>query len=126
MLIGDNCEPVTLPGQPQDSQQEILAVGREDPAGAKDQIRSANGGDRLLARQLGAAIDIQRPGWIVFNPRARLGAIEDIIRRVVNEQASVAGGFLGERRGARCVDQCCQLRLRFSLVDGRCMRRHSG
>ena len=74
---------------------------------------------RQLAGQFSAAVNVQRPGWIVFNPRARLGAIEAIIcRRIVNEQPSVTGRLLGERGGARCVDQRCQLRLGLSFVDG--------
>ena len=56
---------------------------------------------------------------VVFSVGAALGAVEDVIGRVMHQQGVQPPGFLRQDAGRRGVDGQRQLGLRFGAVHGR-------
>ena len=79
-------------GQPEHRAREVAAARRVDPAGAQDQVAAAAGADRLLAFELGAAVDAERAGGRVFVRAAAAAAVEHVVGAVVHQPGA-------ERRG---------------------------
>jgi len=55
-----------LPSQGDDSAEEILSSRSENPTGTQDQVRDTGRDDRVLARQLGLAIGVDRIGSVIL------------------------------------------------------------
>ena len=73
LLVGDDLDRVALGGEPQDRVDEVLAVGAEQPRGARDRVVRVRRGDLALAGELRAAVGRARAGrrWTPRTARSR-------------------------------------------------------
>ena len=117
-LVGDDGEPVAACGQPQHRLDEIRAERRIDPGRAHDREIVARLRDRLLAGQLGGAIDAERADRVRLQIGRAFRSIEDIVRRQMNDRDTEPRCRAGEHRRAVAVHPHGKLRLALGLVDG--------
>ncbi|MCY1373074.1 hypothetical protein D9M69_603240 [compost metagenome] len=69
---------------------------RIDPAGPEHQGAAAGVPDRLLARELGGAVDVAGVGGVGFRVGLPRCAVEDIVGRIMDEQGIRGSGMAGE------------------------------
>src|ERR1700756_2630423 len=103
-------------GQAQDRQEEILPTRTIDPRCAKNIETSSHSLDRSFARKFTFPINIQ---WIWLGFLGiwfALGAIEDVIRRVMNERRADFFSLFCHDLGSVGVDLHYLLRLRFCSI----------
>src|SRR5271157_5769538 len=113
------CAALPFAPQAQHSAQEVLTANVIDPCSAQNDVRTSAGDDRLVALQLGLAINAQRAGGVFLFVGTGLAAIVDVIGGVVDQQRTAAGAFLRDSRRSRGVDRARQLWLALGLVYGR-------
>ncbi|MNN22819.1 hypothetical protein D3C81_1361960 [compost metagenome] len=89
------------------------------PACAQYQVAGAAFAHGLLARQLAAAIGVERTRCIVFRVWTALAAVEDIVSRVVDDGSTEPLGFLRHDSWRFAIDAHRQRQLALGLVDGR-------
>ena len=85
---------------------------------AQEQVAAAARANLLLAGELAAAVDAQRPGQVELGRRRAAGAGEDVVAAVVDEPG--LGCLRGARQRAdrRGVDQRREFRLGLGTIDG--------
>ncbi len=81
-------------------------------------MRAAAGADRLLAVQLGLAVDAQGASGVVLAPGPLAAAIEHVVGAVVQQQRAAGLGFARQHGGRLGVDAARLFRLALGLVDG--------
>ncbi|MCY1531418.1 hypothetical protein D9M68_666420 [compost metagenome] len=89
------------------------------PAGAQDQVRAADGLDRLFASELAAAVGAQGVGRVVFAVGSRLAAVVDVVGGVVEQRDAERGRFFRKHAGSRGIDGEGRFGLAFRLVHRR-------
>jgi hypothetical protein len=117
-LVVDDVQRVALGGQAQHRAREVAAARGVDPAGAQDQVAAAAGADQVLAFELGAAVDAQRPGRRVLVARRVAAAVEDVVGAVVQQPGARASAALRQHAGGGGVERARQVGLALGLVDG--------
>ena len=100
-------------------EHEVAAAGAIDSARAQDQVLSADRFDGALAGELGPAVGVHGIRRVVFRVRSATLAVEDVVRRVVDQDGAQAPGFLRQDAGGYAVDLHREIALGFSLVYGR-------
>ena len=118
-LIVHDAQLLALARQPQDGQQEILAAARIDPARPEDQAGPTCRLDGSLASELARPVYARRIRRVRLQVRLRLGAVEDVIGRIVDEQRTEPLRFLREHAGRDTVHRHGEFRLGFRLVHRR-------
>jgi hypothetical protein len=103
-LVVDNAQLVALAAQAQHGLHEVGTMQAIHPTGAQDHETCARGGNRLLAFKLAAAVDGKRVGGVVFEVGARLGAVKDIVCRIVDQEGAEAPGLFGQDGRGRRID----------------------
>ena len=86
--IGDHRDLVALGPEPQHRAQEVVPGGAEEPRAANDPSPLA--GD-LLACELGAPVDRERPGRVGLEVGLALLAAKDVVTGVVDERCPQRG-----------------------------------
>ena len=71
-----------------------------------------------FAVALGLAVDALRVGGIVFRVGALLGAVEDVVGGVVDDEGAEPGSLLAKNARRNGVDRKGRLAVGFGLVDG--------
>ena len=102
-LVGDDAKAVAIGRQLEHGLGEVATVGADDPAGAKDQVPRVGGLQCQFPVALGQAVDALRVRGIVFDVGALLGAIEDVVGGVMNDEA---------RRASRPLRRKCPVQRR--------------
>src|ERR1017187_7178855 len=74
--------------QTQHRQQKVASARPIDPASAQNQVITANRLDGLVSCKFRLAINIDGIGGIGLNIGILLGAVEDVIRRVMHQNAA--------------------------------------
>ena len=118
-LVGHNRQAVARLAQPQHGLHEIAAMCREHPGGAQNGKAAPGSVDAMFPGKLGPAIGTQRPGVVIGLPGAGAAAVEDIVRRNVQERNSARCRRLRHPRRGRAVDQHRHVFIAFSLIHGR-------
>jgi hypothetical protein len=103
-LIVHHAQAVALAGEAQHGFQKVLPVGTVDPRRSEDQRLGRGGQHRLLARALGPAVGALRVRRIVFRVGGGFRAVEDIVRRDVQERCPSLRGDPGKPRRAVPID----------------------
>src|SRR5208283_3966363 len=98
VLVSDHTQLFLLERQAEHSSQEVLAADIVDPSRTQNNVSTFAGDDRLVALQLGLAIDAERASGIVLFVGTSLTAIVDVIGGVVDHQGTAARAFLCESR----------------------------
>ena len=96
-LVEDHLQRIPLRGQTQHRLQEVVAVFRVEPRRAEDQIPAPGRHDGAFARKLRAPVGSQRRGRTILRIGRMGRAIEDVVRRDV------------EQRRARRLGRSCQI-----------------
>jgi hypothetical protein len=103
-LVSDDAQFLALAGKSEYGLKKIRSLGAEDLTGAENQVASARGGQRLLTFQLHVAINAQRIGGISFHIRTIFFAVEDVVRRVMNDESADSSGLLADDPGCDGID----------------------
>ena len=122
-LIVDNLEFFSLLGQFEHGQQEIFPPWPVDPTGSQYQMRSPRSHHPLFAGELGPAVGIDRRHRIAFQIGLGLGAVEHIVRRVVDQRRTGQSRLLGQDARGVAIDPQGTIELRFRLVHRGVSRR---
>ena len=122
-LVGDDTQAVAIGGQLEHGLGEVAAMGADDPAGTQDQVARVGGLQCQFPVALGQAVDALRVGGIVFDVGALLGAVEDVVGRVVDDEGTEPGGFFAENARRDGVDRGSAFLIALGLVDSRVGRR---
>jgi len=117
-LIGDHAQRLAFARNPQDGEEEVLPPRRIDPAGAEDPVPRAARANRLFTFELACAIDVDRIRGIALRVRLGLGAVEDVIGGVVDEQRTEPPCFLGEDARRAGIDREGRFALALGAVHG--------
>ena len=115
-LVGDDTQAVAIGGQLEHGLGEVAAMRADHPAGAQDQVARVGGLQGQFAVALGQAVDALRVGGIVFDVGALLGAVEDVVGGVVDDEGTEPGGFLAENARCNGVDRDSAARARLSAL----------
>src|SRR5712691_10629423 len=116
-LVGHHAQFLLFPQQAANRQQEVPAARRVHPARAQYQVVAIDAADRLLARELTAAVGVERIREVLLEIRRVLGPVEHVIGRVVEEQGSRALRFFGENGYGYGVDRLGGIPFGFRLID---------
>src|SRR5262245_21151655 len=100
-LVANYTQLSALAGKPPDGTNEIAATRGIHPARTQDQVPASRALDRLLALELAAAIFAHRIGRIILQIRRALLTVENVVRRVVDQQRAAPARFRGEN--PRCA-----------------------
>ena len=100
-LICDHIQAVAFACEPQDRLDKILAKRAVDPRRAQDDVPRIGEADAVLARELAAAIGIERRHRISFDIGRALASVEHVISRDVNERNTATAGL--DRKSRRRV-----------------------
>ena len=85
-LVEDHAQRLALRGQTQHRLQKVVPVLRIEPRRAQDQVTASRGLHGLFARQLRTPVGPQRRGRHIL-PVGRMGrAVEDVVRRDVDQR----------------------------------------
>ena len=117
-LVGDDAQAVAIGGEFEHGLGEVAAMRADDPAGTQDQVPRIGGLQCQFAVALGQAVDALRVRGIVFDVGALLGAVEDVIGGVMDNEGAEPGGFFA--KNARCdgVHRGSTFLIALGLVDG--------
>ncbi len=89
-LVEDHAQRLALRGQTQHRLQKVVPVLRIEPRRAQDQVAASRGLHGLFARQLRTTVGPQRRGRRIL-PVGRMGrAVEDVVRRDVDQRRTVS------------------------------------
>ena len=88
-----------------------------DPAGPQYQVAAPRRTDCGFARQLGAAVNVERAGRVLLHVRRCLVSIEDVISRIVNEQRAETFGLFCDDPRRAAVDRHREVGFTLSTVD---------
>src|SRR5258706_14813654 len=91
---------------------------RVDPAGPEDQVAAARRADRLLALELAAAVDLERPRRIALDIGLALGAVEHVVGGEMHQVGAAPARRFGEYAGRATVDRVRRLGFALGAVDG--------
>ena len=116
-LVVDDGEAVALARKAKHGEQEIVAMGTIDPAGAEDEEFAANAFHGLFARQLACAINIERIRRVRLDPRRGFAAVKNVIGGVVDKKGVAPEGFFGEDTWRLLVDGVGEIALGFGAID---------
>ena len=112
-LVEDHLQRIPLRNQTQHRLQEVVSVLRIEPRRAEDQIPAPGCHDGAFARKLRTPVGSQRRGSRIL-PVGRMGrAVEDVVRRDVEQRRARR---LGRRREIACGLVVQQLRRRFVIL----------
>ena len=112
-LVEDHAQRLALRGQTQHRLQKVVPVLRIEPRRAQDQVTASRGLHGLFARQLRTPVGPQRRGRRIL-PVGRMGrAVEDVVRRDVEQRRARR---LGRRREVARSLVVQQLRRRFVFL----------
>ena len=95
-LVRDDREQAALAHQTEHRLDEVRPVAGVEPGRAEDGVAAARALDGLLARALRTAIDAEGRRGLLLAQRAVCRAVEDIVRRDVDEVGARLGSPLGE------------------------------
>src|SRR2546428_3342235 len=95
-LIGYDAQFFLFVKQTPNSKKEILAARRVHPARAQYQMSAADVMDRLLSRELAAAVSVEGIGAVLLDIWRIFRSIEDVIGRIMDKQRLSALRFLGQ------------------------------
>jgi hypothetical protein len=104
-LICDHRQTVTLGCEPQNRPDKILAIGTVDPRRAQDDVPRISGPDPALARELAAAVGIERRHRILFDIGRALSPVEHIIGRDMDKRNPAMPGVGRKSRWRLGVDR---------------------
>ena len=85
-LVGDDLDLVAGGGETDHRLDEILAMGAVEPGGAQDQVARRRLPNRRFPGRLALSVDADRRDRIVFAVSTRLGTVENIVGRNVNDR----------------------------------------
>ena len=110
-LVEDHAQRLTLRGQPQHRLQKVVPVLRIEPCRAQDQVAAPRGLHGLLARQLRTPVGPQRRGRHILRVGPVPRAVEDVVRRDVDQRRTrllgrcreVCRGLVVEQVGCRFI-----------------------
>ena len=117
-LVGDDIEAVAI------GRQRSMVLAKLPPWAPTTQLvrrirwRVVGVRQSEFAVALGAAVDAQRVGGIVLRVGALLGAVEDVVGGVVDEEGAEPRGLLAKNTRRNGVDRDGRLAVGFGLVDG--------
>ena len=122
-LVRHDLEHITLGCKAQDGFGKVTAVGAKDPAGPKNQAIGPTRLHRLFSVEFGFSVDALRVGYIVLCVGTGLGAVEDVIGGVVNNQGAEPFCFFTQDAGGHTINGLSKLRFGFGLVYSGISRR---
>ncbi|MNT40921.1 hypothetical protein D3C72_1772650 [compost metagenome] len=97
---------------------KVAAARRIHPAGTEDKVLGTALGNRLLAFQLGLAIDRQRAGGIALLPRRGTAAVKYIVGAVVHQPSAQGLGLARQHAHRFGIDSAGGVHVALRLVDG--------
>ena len=116
-MVGDDAQAVAIGRQLEHGLGEVATMRTDDPAGSQDQVALVGVRQSEFAVALGKAVNALRVGGIVFSIGALLGAVEDIVGGVVDDEGSELGGLLAKNARRDGVDRGSALLIALRLVD---------
>jgi hypothetical protein len=121
-LIVDDPEGPSLPGQIEDPVDKIHpffeAAGlAEESAGPDQEMPFPMIPEKVLARQFGNGVGVQRIGNILLDIGRGLGPVKDIVRAEMDERTAEIPTDKGEVADGRRVDGERLIGMEFALVD---------
>ena len=115
-LVIDDAELLALGRQTQHGAGKVAAACRIHPRGAKNQMLAVAVPNRLLASELGGAVDRQRRRCVVLAPGLRATAIKNVVGGVMHQQRAQLMRLPGQHGNRVGIDGSGTLGFLFGLV----------